>query len=176
MGTLARGNRTRGQRSKRFWLTLSVEMHKLAVLKAIAPSSNGKTADSGSVYRGSNPCGAATGILDCGFWILDFTFWTARDWNPTVQNRKSKFQNALLALSSNGLGRGPLKAEIRVRFPLRLHGMHDPFSCKGTREGVFHFLGFSFCGEVLVLRVGGWVECPGSDGYQFASFVAVLYI
>ncbi len=25
----------------------------------IAPSSNGKTADSGSAYRGSNPCGAA---------------------------------------------------------------------------------------------------------------------
>lgn len=57
-----------------------------------APSSNGKTADSGSVYRGSNPCGAA----------------------------------ADMALSSNGLGRSPLKAEIRVRFPLRLQFVAMP--------------------------------------------------
>ncbi len=41
-------------------LTLSVEFSKLGTLHLIAPSSNGKTADSGSVYRGSNPCGAAT--------------------------------------------------------------------------------------------------------------------
>ena len=40
-------------------LTLSEELRKLGVLCTIAPSSNGKTADSGSAYRGSNPCGAA---------------------------------------------------------------------------------------------------------------------
>jgi hypothetical protein len=52
-------------------LTLWGELRKLGLLSKNAPSSNGKTADSGSVYRGSNPCGAATSILDCGFWILD---------------------------------------------------------------------------------------------------------
>jgi hypothetical protein len=40
-------------------LTLSRELRKLGLLLKIAPSSNGKTADSGSAYRGSNPCGAA---------------------------------------------------------------------------------------------------------------------
>ncbi len=65
-------------------LTVLRELRKFGLLLQIAPSSNGKTADSGSAYRGSNPCGAA------------------------------------LALSSNGPGRSPLKAEIRVRFPLRL--------------------------------------------------------
>jgi hypothetical protein len=43
---------------------------------------------------------AAFGGPDCGLWI----------YNPQF----------LTALSSNGLGRRPLKAEIRVRFPLRL--------------------------------------------------------
>jgi hypothetical protein len=71
-------------------LTVLRELRKLGLLLKIAPSSNGKTADSGSAYRGSNPCGAAT------------------------------------ALSSNGLGRGPLKAEIRVRFPLRLPSRDCP--------------------------------------------------
>ncbi len=70
-----------------------------------------------------------------------------------VQTPKSKIQNALLALSSNGLGRGPLKAEIRVRSPLRLHGILYPFSCRGTREGVF------------VSGVSVWlVRCPQSRG------------
>ena len=41
-------------------LTLWRDLHILGLLSMIAPSSNGKTADSGSVYRGSNPCGAAT--------------------------------------------------------------------------------------------------------------------
>ena len=40
-------------------LKLSRELRKLGLLLMIAPSSNGKTADSGSAYRGSNPCGAA---------------------------------------------------------------------------------------------------------------------
>ena len=70
--------------SKEIPLTVLTELRKLGLLLQFAPSSNGKTADSGSAYRGSNPCGAA------------------------------------LALSSNGPGRSPLKAEIRVRFPLRL--------------------------------------------------------
>ena len=85
-------------------------------LQRIAPSSNGKTADSGSVYRGSNPCGAARGPrpreIMCGSWIH----------NPHMI--------CILALSSNGLGRSPLKAKIRVRFPLRLQdpGFHRPGS------------------------------------------------
>ena len=41
---------------------------------------------------------------------------------PTPQQGR---QSYLLALSSNGLGRGPLKAEIRVRFPLRLPSAPD---------------------------------------------------
>ena len=44
-------------------LTLSVNLRNLGELLKIAPSSNGKTTDSGSVYRGSNPCGAARGPL-----------------------------------------------------------------------------------------------------------------
>ena len=40
-------------------LTLWRELRRLGLLLKIAPSSNGKTADSGSAYRGSNPCGAA---------------------------------------------------------------------------------------------------------------------
>ncbi len=40
-------------------LTLSTELRRFRLLFSIAPSSNGKTADSGSAYRGSNPCGAA---------------------------------------------------------------------------------------------------------------------
>ena len=49
----------------------------------VGESSSGRTADSGSAYRGSNPRSPAK-----------------------------------LAPSSSGLGRGPLKAETRVRFPL----------------------------------------------------------
>ena len=40
-------------------LTMRREFRTFYTLNAIAPSSNGKTADSGSAYRGSNPCGAA---------------------------------------------------------------------------------------------------------------------
>ena len=77
-----------------FPLTVLRELSKLGLLSMIAPSSNGKTADSGSAYRGSNPCGAAP-------------------------------LSHMKALSSNGLGRSPLKAEIRVRFPLRLQIQAD---------------------------------------------------
>jgi hypothetical protein len=40
-------------------LTFRRELRRFECFSSIAPSSNGKTADSGSVYRGSNPCGAA---------------------------------------------------------------------------------------------------------------------
>ena len=86
-------------------LTLKKEIRKLRPLCHIAPSSNGKTADSGSAYRGSNPCGAA-GRADGAA-------------NSEFRYQISEFF-ILTALSSNGSGRGPLKAEIRVRFPLRL--------------------------------------------------------
>ena len=49
-------------------LTFRRKLHKLSCFSTIAPSSNGKTADSGSAYRGSNPCGAAE---HCGLRIAD---------------------------------------------------------------------------------------------------------
>ncbi len=49
----------------------------------------------------------------------------------TFDSPKHKIQipKCLLALSSNGLGRGPLKAEIRVRFPLRLQKINGFVFC-----------------------------------------------
>ena len=59
-------------------LILSVDLHKLGQLLMIAPSSNGKTADSGSAYRGSNPCGAAGSTRKChsSFFILHSSFFS----------------------------------------------------------------------------------------------------
>jgi hypothetical protein len=98
-------------------LTLSRDLRKLGLLSRIAPSSNGKTADSGSAYRGSNPCGAAWG-----------------------DSSLSNISRVRLALSSNGLGRSPLKAEIRVRFPLRLPRQKErrtpSLFCQCTRSSI----------------------------------------
>ena len=65
-------------------LTLSRELSKLDVLLMIAPSSNGKTADSGSAYRGSNPCGAA--YQPANHWFL-------RPYRLTVRTEPSQGSN-----------------------------------------------------------------------------------
>ncbi len=100
-------------------LTLSEEFRTFVPIGNFAPSSNGKTADSGSAYRGSNPCGAAGRAGGAA--------------NSEFRYPISEFV-VHMALSSNGLGRGPLKAEIRVRFPLRLHENQAPH-----RAGPFAF-------------------------------------
>ena len=95
-------------------LTVSRELRKLGTLFIIAPSSNGKTADSGSAYRGSNPCGAAAlRTANCGLRKALLNV-------PSYSEIRIPQSAMDPALSSNGLGRGPLKAEIRVRSPLGL--------------------------------------------------------
>ena len=65
-------------------LTLSGEFRKLGLLLMIAPSSNGKTADSGSAYRGSNPCGAAQHPANQ---------WFLRPYRLTVRTEPSQGSN-----------------------------------------------------------------------------------
>ena len=65
-------------------LTIRVKFVKLIPLLTIAPSSNGKTADSGSAYRGSNPCGAAQ---------YPATYWFLRPYRLTVRTEPSQGSN-----------------------------------------------------------------------------------
>jgi hypothetical protein len=76
-------------------LTLWEELRKLGLLLTIAPSSNGKTADSGSAYRGSNPCGAAH--QPANHWFL-------RPYRLTVRTEPSQGSNT---------GSIPVKATLR---------------------------------------------------------------
>ena len=76
-------------------LTIRVEFVKLVPLFKIAPSSNGKTADSGSAYRGSNPCGAAQHPA---------TIWFLRPYRLTVRTEPSQGSNT---------GSIPVKATLR---------------------------------------------------------------
>ena len=59
---------------------LSAKLERIS----IAPSSNGKTADSGSAYRGSNPCGAA--LRPANQWFL-------RPYRLTVRTEPSQGSN-----------------------------------------------------------------------------------
>ena len=65
-------------------LTIRCKFTKLGSLFAIAPSSNGKTADSGSAYRGSNPCGAAHQPVNR---------WFLRPYRLTVRTEPSQGSN-----------------------------------------------------------------------------------
>ena len=68
-------------------LTVSTDLCKLGLRLMIAPSSNGKTADSGSAYRGSNPCGAAK---HCEMWIAKWgTVLTTSVHTPHLDIRTS---------------------------------------------------------------------------------------
>ena len=69
----------KGVRLSQESLTVSTDLRKLGLLLMIAPSSNGKTADSGSAYRGSNPCGAARAAFggpNSEFRVLNSEFST----------------------------------------------------------------------------------------------------
>ena len=74
---------------------------------AVARSSNGRTADSGSAYGGSNPPRATKRI-------------------GTTGRRRFRWRCFWPAPSSSGLGRCPLKAETRVRLPLGLPTIDPP--------------------------------------------------
>ena len=65
-------------------LTMRVKFVRLGALFEIAPSSNGKTADSGSAYRGSNPCGAAHHPAN---------HWFLRPYRLTVRTEPSQGSN-----------------------------------------------------------------------------------
>ena len=115
-------------------------------------SSNGRTTDSESVYRGSNPWPGAM----CGF-IFD----VARSLGPKRPNGRSDDVHIKdkatqkTALSSRGLGRCPLTAVTRVRIPLGLP--YKPcyggvFSLRIPRPARF-WLGAIFLSSKLKLRL-----------------------
>lgn len=79
-------------------------------------SSNGRTLDSGSSYRGSNPC------------------------TPVFSWKRTEIHFEILALSSSGRGRVVLSHQTGVRFPVALPILNPLKSAKLSRfEGFFVF-------------------------------------
>ena len=91
----------------------------------------GSPADSGSASLGSSPGTPALPLLREG------RRWTSDRVQP-VANARAEAQKQVLAPSSSGLGRRPLKAVARVRIPSGLHSGMSP-SAESADGLISHF-------------------------------------